>query len=351
MTAIIDKLEFEPSDGTLSDSLRLTFLDDVHLYSEHVDLEMRALRDNRDLLLTIINLIPVAFFVKDYQSRFLLMNRTCEEQWGMSFADLRDTDGSQFFPPEQMKQFLATDRSIFDGGKPVEFEEAYWSASHKSNRTGCTFKRPIYDKEGKPQYLVCITLDITTRKQAQAALVESEIKLLAMVSTDALTDLPNRRHFLARMTDEFDRVRRSGTQSSSVLMLDLDYFKRLNDTHGHAGGDAALKHFADVVRDTIRTIDSPARMGGEEFAILLPGADIAAARSVAERLREKLMKTPLILGGSLVPMTVSIGIAMMDPRDANADAGLIRADEALYRAKGKGRNCVDFEDFALAQIH
>ena len=116
----------------------------------------------------------------------------------MAFADLRDTDGSQFFPPEQMKQFLAKDRAIFEGRKPVEFEETFWSAAKKTDRIGYTFKLPMYDADGNPQYLVCVTLDITERKRAQAALLVSEKKLLALAATDVLTELPNRRHFLDR---------------------------------------------------------------------------------------------------------------------------------------------------------
>ena len=174
--------------------------------------EVRSLRENSDLLLTIINLIPVAFFVKDHKSRFFLMNHACEAQWGMSFADLRGTDASQFFPPEQMEQFLATDRSIFEGRKPVEFEETFWSAAKKADRIGYTFKLPMYDASGNPQYLVCVTLDITDRKLAQAALLASEKKLLVLATTDALTELPNRRQFLARLTEEFARVQRFGNQ-------------------------------------------------------------------------------------------------------------------------------------------
>ena len=96
-------------------------LDEVRISGERIEHEVRSLRENRELLLAIIDLIPVAFFVKDHRNRFFLMNSACEEQWGMSFADLRDTDASQIFPPDKMKHFLATDRSVFDGRQPVEF--------------------------------------------------------------------------------------------------------------------------------------------------------------------------------------------------------------------------------------
>ena len=341
MNAIIYRPNFPCGEEIFSESRWREFLDEVRVYSEKMEQEIRSLRENSELLLSIINLIPVAFFVKDHKSRFFLMNRACEEQWGMSFADLRGTDASQFFPPEQMKQFLAKDRSIFEGRKPVEFEETFWSAAKKANRIGYTFKLPMYDANGDPQYLVCVTLDITERKLAQAALLASEKELLVLATTDVLTELPNRRQFVARLTEEFARVRRFGNQRCSVLMLDLDRFKRINDTYGHAMGDAVLQHVARLMGNTFRKIDMVARVGGEEFAVILPGSDLATARASAERLREIVAKTPLMQDGKTIAVTVSIGAATMVPSDSEADQTLIRADEALYRAKNNGRNQVE----------
>jgi diguanylate cyclase (GGDEF)-like protein/PAS domain S-box-containing protein len=170
MGAIIGRLQFQLGKEILPESHWRAFLEDVRDYSEKVERELRSLGENREQLLAIIDLIPVAFFVKDHKSRFFLMNRACEEQWGMSFDELRDTDASQVFPPDQMEQFLARDRSIFEGRQPVEFEETFWSAAKQSDRIGYTFKRPMYDANGNPQYLVCVTLDITDRKKAEDAL-------------------------------------------------------------------------------------------------------------------------------------------------------------------------------------
>ena len=343
MNAIIHRPKFRRSDDIFSESRWREFLDEVRVYSEKMEQEIRSLRENGELLLTIINLIPVAFFVKDHKSRFFLMNRACEEQWGMSFADLRGTDASQFFPAEQMEQFLAKDRLIFEGCKPVEFEETFWSAAKKANRIGYTFKLPMYDASGDPQFLVCVTIDITERKLAQAALLASEKELLVLATTDVLTELPNRRQFLARLEEEFARVQRFGNQRCSVLMLDLDRFKQVNDTYGHAIGDAVLQHFAQLLRKAFRKIDMAARVGGEEFAVILPGSDLAATRTSAERLREIVARTPLVHDGKTIAITVSIGAATMVPSDPDADTTLIRADDALYRAKKNGRNQVEME--------
>jgi diguanylate cyclase (GGDEF)-like protein len=135
-------------------------------------------------------------------------------------------------------------------------------------------------------------------------------------------------------------VQRLGNQHCSILMLDLDHFKRINDTYGHAMGDAVLQHFAQLLRKAFRSIDMAARVGGEEFAVILPGSDLAAARTSAERLREIVAKTPLVQDGKTISVTVSIGAATMLPGDSEADQTLIRADEALYHAKENGRNKV-----------
>ncbi|MEO8215570.1 MAG: diguanylate cyclase [Acidobacteriota bacterium] len=344
LTAIIDRLKFLLDAEIMSDDRWKIFLDEVSAYSDQIGSEERSLLANNKALLAIINLIPVSFFVKDRNSRFFLINHACEEQWGMSFKDLRNTDGSQFFPPDQMEQFLATDRSIFASRKAVDFEETFWSVARQSNRIGHTFKRPMYDTNGDPQYLVCVTLDITDQKFAQTALADSEKNFQVLATTDSLTDLPNRRQFLARLSDEFARVQRFAGLRCSVLALDLDHFKRINDTYGHASGDAVLKQFAQVMRGALREIDTPARMGGEEFAIILPGTDSAGARELAERLREVVATTPLVQDGKTLSLTVSIGIASIDRLDSSADEVLLRGDEALYRAKSNGRNRVEVSE-------
>jgi diguanylate cyclase (GGDEF)-like protein/PAS domain S-box-containing protein len=167
-----------------------------------------------------------------------------------------------------------------------------------------------------------------------------EAELVAMATTDFLTGLFNRRNFLARMEEELARLKRFDITRAAVLMLDLDHFKHVNDSFGHASGDAVLKHFAVLVRDELRQIDSGGRLGGEEFAILLLGADLAAANVFAERLRQKVADTPLMQASQSIPITVSIGIATLEATDASADAALSRADAALYDAKNGGRNRV-----------
>jgi diguanylate cyclase (GGDEF)-like protein/PAS domain S-box-containing protein len=177
-----------------------------------------------------------------------------------------------------------------------------------------------------------VFLDISARKAMEA-------ELTRVATTDMLTGVPNRRHFMSLAETELARIQRF-QQPTAVLMLDLDYFKQINDTHGHAAGDAVLKTFADIVRGSLRKTDCSGRLGGEEFAVLLPGTDSEAAFAFAERLRQATAACRIPFGTQELLITVSIGIAMMVAADGTPDEALARADQALYRAKDAGRNRV-----------
>jgi len=182
-------------------------------------------------------------------------------------------------------------------------------------------------------FVIVSTVDITERKRANE-------ELLVLATTDFLTGLPNRREFMSRLDAEHNRLQRDVGGRAAVLMLDIDHFKDVNDEYGHPVGDAVLRHLSALMRDSQRKIDVLGRVGGEEFAALLPGADLDAAHAFAERLRQRIADTPLLLEGHSFSVTVSVGIAALAPDDASGDAALVRADKALYSAKRSGRNRV-----------
>jgi diguanylate cyclase (GGDEF)-like protein len=157
--------------------------------------------------------------------------------------------------------------------------------------------------------------------------------------TDALTGLPNRAAFeerLATLTHVFDRYARP----FSLLVLDVDFFKKFNDTHGHEAGDKVLQQVSAVIRQTVRDVDTPARFGGEEFVVLMPETGYRASHDAAERLRRAIESHPLTWNGRPLAVTVSIGAAGCPDCTVTASEVLRLADEALYRAKAGGRNRV-----------
>ena len=157
---------------------------------------------------------------------------------------------------------------------------------------------------------------------------------------DDLTGLGNRRLLRIRLEDELHRAERFG-QDVSILAIDIDYFKALNDRHGHPTGDASLRKLAGLMTRNLRRIDTIARIGGEEFVVLLPRTNLEEAQGVAEKLRSMVARTEFP-GGEGQPggtLTVSVGAAVLRPEETGADL-LARADTALYQAKDQGRNCV-----------
>lgn len=185
---------------------------------------------------------------------------------------------------------------------------------------------------GEPATLATMS-DITDWKSR-----ESELRHLA--TTDPLTGISNRRHFLETASREFMRSQRYGSPLSFIL-LDIDHFKNINDTFGHADGDEALRRLVAVCAEVIREVDTLGRLGGEEFGVILPETTVAAAAEVGERLRQTVETTGFDKTGRNIRFTVSLGVAGTCKGDKEFDDLLRRADNALYEAKRQGRNrCV-----------
>ena len=180
---------------------------------------------------------------------------------------------------------------------------------------------------------------ITTRRQ-QDKLIQLNKILDQQANTDMLTGLANRRHFMALGEQELSRTIRYGGELS-LLMLDIDYFKNVNDMHGHHVGDLVLQKLGDVCRETLRDIDTVGRIGGEEFAVLLPQTSNEQASEAAERLRAVISSSETLPEQGLpVHFTVSIGVTTLVDKSTNLDRLLSEADKALYEAKEQGRNKV-----------
>lgn len=182
--------------------------------------------------------------------------------------------------------------------------------------------------------------EIEARIAVEDNLRREQIRLQKLASTDPLTGIANRRHFFQLAVRETERIRRTGSPAC-LAMLDIDHFKALNDTLGHAFGDKTLRRIAKLISGVIRPYDIVGRYGGDEFVFLFPETSRELSHAILERLRDAVEKAQISTGEDRPCITVSIGLTEVTPdKDGSAalDKGIARADEALYQAKGKSRN-------------
>ncbi|MCZ6710181.1 MAG: diguanylate cyclase [Gammaproteobacteria bacterium] len=204
----------------------------------------------------------------------------------------------------------------------------------------------LLDETDPRSDVVLVFRDITTRREADRNLQNAQQKLIQLAHNDSLTGLHNRHFFMERMAEEIERVRRHGS-SLSVLIFDLDHFKNVNDTYGHEMGDRVLKSVADASLRVKRITDVAARIGGEEFALLLPETVRDGAMKMAHRLRECIEATSTSHPSQpSVMVTASVGVATVSQSSKDVENVLRSADEALYEAKHLGRNMVCYADRA-----
>ncbi len=278
--------------------------------------------------------IPTYIFMKDQQRRYIYANRSTLELFKCSAEELSGSSDSRFFPPETVAQMHDIDTRVLINGEDTA-EKVICKSEDGSIRIYWEIKTPIYEDVKKAT--ICGLCGISTDITEQELLKE---KLEQQARQDYLTGLFNRRFFMEQGHAELIRAQRYG-HALSMLMLDVDYFKKINDRHGHQAGDTVLKRLADVMRKVLRTVDIIGRMGGEEFAVLLPETDLQRATEVAERLREEAACAAVTLvTGMQLYFKVSIGVASLKGRDVDLNTLINKADRALYQAKESGRNRV-----------
>lgn len=262
------------------------------------------------------------------------------EQWarmlGYTHEEIQYTtqQWSDFVHPEDRERAWTSIFDVVEGRSPSHKLE--YRMLHKNGSIRWILDQAKVmqrDGQGKATRMCGTHTDITERKA-----LEEELTRQAHI--DYLTGVYNRRHFMARAEQELHRAIRYSSPLS-MLMLDIDHFKKINDRYGHKIGDVVLKVVASVCQSTLRSVDILGRMGGEEFAVLLPETDKASAIDVAERLRQAIAATNVPLEEGLpVQFSASIGISSLSSADDNIDVLLNHADSALYEAKNSGRNKV-----------
>jgi diguanylate cyclase (GGDEF)-like protein/PAS domain S-box-containing protein len=276
----------------------------------------------------LIDVIPDPFYVKSADGRFLIVNEAYARAQNTSPEELVGIDSYTLEPEETADDVRMEDLAVLEGALVDKEEHAVRTGGERFHQV---VKRRSVHVDGAP-VVVGAHFDVTRWKVA-----ERELERVAY--QDSLTGLANRRYFLAEAERTAARADRHG-QAVSLLLFDLDHFKRINDEHGHQAGDDVLCRVAERSRKSLRTEDMPARWGGEEFVVLLPLTALPQAMLVANRLRNAIGATPTPTAAGALQVTCSCGVAQRRGGEPIADL-IARADAALYRAKDSGRNaCV-----------
>ncbi|BCK87600.1 hypothetical protein MIZ01_1391 [Sideroxyarcus emersonii] len=319
----------------------------AYLYSVHIleDVTERrqaaeALAANEKKFRELVESLSDWVWEVDEQGRYTYCSPRVKDMLGYDPEELLGKSPFDLMPSAEAAKVRDIFASHIAARKPLKCLEN--TNRHKNGHLLVleTSGTPIFDADGKFKGYRGIDRDITDRKR-----LEQELEYQA--HTDVLTGLHNRRHFFELAEQELARSKRYGKQLS-LLMLDVDQFKILNDTYGHHVGDLVLQKLSQICAQTLREIDIAGRIGGEEFAILLPETRSDHAQEVAERLRVAIAgaTVPQESGGFPVQFTVSIGVTSLVAADTQIDEMLRRADVALYVAKEAGRNRVCTEEVA-----
>ncbi|WP_322995076.1 diguanylate cyclase [Castellaniella sp.] len=287
-------------------------------------------QQHKALLDMVLDNLGACIYMKDQDGRYLYANQRVAETFQRPIQDIVGWRDADILPPDRAESHSAMDRRLFESGQRLEGEESLLDASGRMHHYW-TVKVPWTLPQGE-QAVIGLTTDITE-------LHELKEQLQTQATTDSLTAVANRRCFYEHAVRDFAGSRRRG-HDLSLITLDVDHFKQINDQYGHLVGDAVLRGLARVCADALREEDVFARTGGEEFAVLLPATDLVTALSIAERLRTLIIQGRFCPEHPALEVSASFGVVSREADDAGFDALFSRADDALYQAKKQGRNQV-----------
>ncbi len=304
---------------------------------ESTDLDVRSLEailDNMDALV----------YVSDVETfELIYMNAYGRKVWG-------DPAGRKCWEVLQNGQggpceFCNTPDLLDCGGQPSGVE--VWEFQNTVDGRWYQCRDQIIEWTDGRLVRLEIATDISDRKQMETELEEARAKALELACRDELTGLNNRREFFRLGEILFSQARRA-EQPLAVLMFDMDRFKEINDAHGHAAGDETLRSVSERIKPLLRESDVAARIGGEEFAIILPNTLAKEAFQLCRRLREALSQLAVRIGDELLVVTASFGVAVSEQGEGDIDQLLRSADDAMYQAKRNGRDRVEGHGFCLS---
>ena len=293
----------------------------------------RELRHSQAWIETIVRgLVDYALVELDSQGRVRAWNEGIGRLTGLDAAAVVNQPLSVFYVPDSLQPGTVGDLLAEAQASGWCLDEGWRVRADGGRYWGSCLIAPLQHDVQSPEDhgFSLIVRDIHDRREAHQA-------LRSAVFNDHLTGLANRRAFHELGTQEVRRWQRQ-PRPLSLLLIDADHFKRINDQHGHATGDAVLRHLAAALAAGLRGLDTVARLGGEEFVALLPGTGADGAEALAARLCVSIAAQPVVVDGRPINATVSIGVATMDASVADLEALVSRADQAMYAAKRQGRN-------------
>ena len=296
----------------------------------------RELRQSQAWINSIVtDLTDYALLTLDDRGRARDWNPGVERVTGRDSDATVGQSYSVFYPADALDATGAVDRLHEANRSGWSLDEGWRQRADGSRFWGSCLIAPLHAPDEvlpEERAYSLVIRDVSDRREATEALRRA-------VACDHLTGLANRRALFEACELELQRWRRA-PRPLSLVLIDADHFKRINDDFGHATGDAVLRHLAAGLSATFRAMDVVARLGGEEFVVLLPGCDGEAATAVAQRLCDSIAAQAVVVEGATVRYTVSVGVATMDAAVEGVDALIERADRAMYAAKGAGRNRV-----------
>nr|WP_255700125.1 GGDEF domain-containing protein [Jiella avicenniae] len=297
--------------------------------------ENHRLKLVRKTLLAALDVLPSPIFFKDRDGIYRAFNKAFATFFGKDHKDILGASAFDITTVSAAKTFLEADRQLLAEGGPQVYETAIVRADG-AQRYVTFYKSVVRQEHGAIAGIIGAMIDVTDRK-------ETEVRLREAADRDFLTGLPNRRHFLAHAEAQI-AVNRSNGRLSYIAIGDLDRFKCVNDRHGHACGDAVLRHVSDILLRCLGRGNLVARAGGEEFFMMLDCPSFPEAMRSVEAVRDAIAKSPVDWDGERLWITASFGLTDIRADEQRLSSALARADEALYAAKRRGRNrVVDME--------
>jgi diguanylate cyclase (GGDEF)-like protein/PAS domain S-box-containing protein len=307
----------------------MTVLTDI---SRQVDTERRARQTESWLAGIYTSVNDFAFFTLDAEGCIESWNPSVMQLTGFGEVDVVGHTLSRFYAHDEVVLHRSPSHIALTRDEGWHVEECWCETKAGRRYWGQVLVAVLREEEGKVSGYSVVLRDVTERK------VSSD-NLARLLTTDHLTGVSSRAHFFEIAASEVARSKRH-SRALSVVMLDADYFKRINDTAGHQAGDEVLKRIAEEAKGLLRESDTVARLGGEEFILMLPSTTTGEAMAVAERLRVAVERARIDTAAGQLKATVSLGVASLSPANPTLEGLLAAADRALYDAKRAGRNCV-----------